>query len=838
MANLSNKEKEQLQNAVERITDYCVDGMSPNNAIIKTAKEMKLTPDRLPVLVNAYNAGATAEHWNSYDSVREKTASFPIADLDVIHKTLYPQTVKKASRKPIQSHDEDFTLSPDLMFGENLLDCYKGHLPVLQKSASYSTREKLKTNIETHDAMRAAEKQSSEDVAAAMMDAEACLTKLAKVVNYHGMPDFDSLKKTAEMVYGRDGLNVMAYLEETYPQRKGMSKKAVALQGNHPFYALMTEAIRLTKKVAAAQKKEQEVQTKCASLRSQMDERWRSVVHGDPIHRLLLTPAGVNKAAADEKKKITKQALREEYDIPHRTTLLDHLTHPEWDGATEREYGILNALDDVQHDANLRNIQTETIFTDLINTDDFLSKQDPEAVLEAYNDILEVSPNLRGKKMLLRQALRQYMASESLDLSSIQQLQQMDKTEQDKIDSKRKAKADSSAQFADRQQKQRQEEAKLEQRERAMKQDLEQKVLDRAHQLELEKRRIASSESEGEKNRKATESLERSRMRHAQGMEHIRDQNAQELEKLRNQLAKTLENQLLTRKNQHDIYMENLRDTLGSRRDQKLHRNRIAEIHEEYNSKSGLENQLEEKREKWDAQQKGVQHKHEADMAKAEAERKEKEKDLEFQRQRQQWIMEHAPQLIANQGQIRDSIVNARDTIFRNGVTPEATKEWENLKKQYNTVAGPYSISFRSSGPDYAGWRGPGGRRLMLDPHGQPVTQTVKQRSATDGNKTVDVTVYLDSNGVPIYEQNPYEADRLVNEGRRDELKPYPVNFATLDIPEVSLNNEFLPFANTNPTTGERTGSYSMEKTLNFMAAGPNGTVLPVTPQNKVRGTI
>ena len=825
MANLSNKEKEQLQNAVERITDYCVDGMSPNNAIIKTAKEMKLTPDRLPVLVNAYNAGATAEHWNSYDSVREKTASFPIADLDVIHKTLYPQTVKKASRKPIQSHDEDFTLSPDLMFGENLLDCYKGHLPVLQKSASYSTREKLKTNIETHDAMRAAEKQSSEDVAAAMMDAEACLTKLAKVVNYHGMPDFDSLKKTAEMVYGRDGLNVMAYLEETYPQRKGMSKKAVALQGNHPFYALMTEAIRLTKKVAAAQKKEQEVQTKCASMRSQMDERWRSVVHGDPIHRLLLTPAGVNKAAADEKKKITKQALREEYDIPHRTTLLDHLTHPEWDGATEREYGILNALDDVQHDANLRNIQTETIFTDLINTDDFLSKQDPEAVLEAYNDILEVSPNLRGKKMLLRQALRQYMASESLDLSSIQQLQQMDKTEQDKIDSKRKAKADSSAQFADRQQKQRQEEAKLEQRERAMKQDLEQKVLDRAHQLELEKRRIASSESEGEKNRKATESLERSRMRHAQGMEHIRDVNAQNLEQLRNRLATALENQLLTRQQQHDkdmekrkhrnaIALENLQFTHGTQRDAGSHRNRIAEIHEEYNSKSGLENQLEDKREKWEAEQKGIQRKHEADMAKAEAERKEKEKELEFQRQKEEWYMEHVPEFMEHFGSLQSTIAQHRDQIFRSGDTPENRQLWEQTKKQYSTAVGPYSISF-SQRPNYSEYRSPTGQRLKLDANGEPVMKH---------NATLGLATYVDENDNMIY----------MDKDKKIPATPFDITFKTIDVPNVTLNPDFVPFANLN-TAGNPTGSYSMPKTFDVGGAGPNGRVVPLTPANKVR---
>lgn len=510
MSSLSNKEKEQLQNAVERITDYCVDGMSPNNAIIKTAKEMRLTPDRLPVLVNAYNAGATAEHWNSYDSVREKTASFPIADLDVIRKTLYPQTVKKASKNRIESRDEDFSLSPDLMFGENLLDCYKGHLPVLQKSASYSTREKLKTNIETHDAMRAAEKQSSEDVAMAMMDAEACLTKLAKVVNYHGMPDFASLKKTTEMVYGQDGLNVMTYLEETYPQRKGMSKKAVALQGNHPFYTLMTEAIALTKKVAAAQKKEQEVKTKCAAMKSEMDERWRSVIHGDPIHRLLLTPAGINKAAAEnEKKNLTKQALREEYDIPHHTTLLDQLNHPEWNGATEREYGILNALADPNHDAKLRNIQTETMFTDLINTDEFLSKQDPEAVLEAYNDLLEVAPNLRGKKMLMRQALREYLASESLDMSTIAQLQKMDATEQSKYDAKRKERIDSVQRFAESEQKQRQEDAKLEQKERQLRQEVEQKELDRKHQLELEKRRIDSSEAESARNRRSNEGIER-----------------------------------------------------------------------------------------------------------------------------------------------------------------------------------------------------------------------------------------------------------------------------------------------------------------------------------------
>ena len=162
------------------MTTLCADGALPNDAIIKTAQEMHLTPDRLPILVNAYNTGATAEHWSQGNSVNEKVASFPVADLDAIRKRLYP--VKKASvNRPVDDHFYEY--SPAMLMGRDPLDCYRPKLPDV-KCPSFLKSAQLETlNAQIRSTAKRAAQKSKDDTLAAMTDLDFALTKLAETVS-------------------------------------------------------------------------------------------------------------------------------------------------------------------------------------------------------------------------------------------------------------------------------------------------------------------------------------------------------------------------------------------------------------------------------------------------------------------------------------------------------------------------------------------------------------------------------------------------------------------------------------------------------------------------------
>ncbi len=221
---------------------------------------------------------------------------------------------------------------------------------------------------------------------------------------------------------------------------------------------------------------------------------------------------------------MTKNALDEEtFDKEHIQSKIENMLHPDWEGVNEREFGMLSAMDDDEHLSRLRNIATESIFIDLLNTDAYLKTKDPEAVLEAYNDIIEVAPHLRGKKMALRQALREYLATESLDLATIGQLDKMETDAANRSDAKNRARADQASRFAQNQQKRKHDAEDLELKREAIQQRREeahQKAVIAANDLAHKKKELKSRESEAKSLRE--ERAERYKVEDERAKEELR----------------------------------------------------------------------------------------------------------------------------------------------------------------------------------------------------------------------------------------------------------------------------------------------------------------------------
>ena len=179
------------------------------------------------------------------------------------------------------------------------------------------------------------------------------------------------------------------------------------------------------------------------------------------------------------------------------------------------------------------------------------------------------------------------MASESLDLASIAQLQQMDKNERDKKTEAKRTMVQNSKAFDSEQRKQRNEDRKHEFDVRKLEEETRQKELDREQRQRLEEARLRSAEREGAASRasqegiaragrilQATEGLntrvhqmgtlllsqahdmnmERTRNTNALGLEAVRYGNERALENVRHNHAMALGNQ----KHKNDVKLQNL----------------------------------------------------------------------------------------------------------------------------------------------------------------------------------------------------------------------------------------------------------------------------------------
>ncbi len=295
MKHLTSNEKDQLEKAIESISDYCSDGMSPNDAIIKTAQTMKLTPDRLPILVNAYNAGATAEHWSSSDSLRDKVASFPIADIDYIRMTLYPNKVKKAGVSA-PKRDSAFSRSPQSIYGSDVFDCYLPSIPAMQKAASkksYEDRHKEADTLVKRGEALVREAKSAVNLAFEDLATEVCR---------RDTPSYDSLLKTASVVYGDKAARIMKCLAVEYPQvKRAKSYHSRPLPSGHPLFKALENACACVDKCADALNIYSDSLVKSAAIKASIMNEWQTELYGDEMKRTVVSAQ--KKSASEVKKK-------------------------------------------------------------------------------------------------------------------------------------------------------------------------------------------------------------------------------------------------------------------------------------------------------------------------------------------------------------------------------------------------------------------------------------------------------------------------------------------------------------------------------------------------------
>lgn len=426
-------QRNKIDSAIDKVASLCATdtAITPSKAIAKVASDMSLTPDYLPIIVRAYNTGAAAVHRDSSNTLQEKVASYPIADIDEVYRILkedFPLN-KKASVEPPK--DEFWKHNADY-YWPNAWD-------YLKKKPDFSDWKRPAVKMATcTDYVDSLERKAQEIVYkiadeatrvkyAAKQKRDDALEKVEyELCKYAGV-DLDDARRYAELAYGKEGVNVInKIIQDNHLEKKARLK--TFLDDNHPFAKAFEEFADNSEEFKKAASEEIQVIEACVKALSENESPKDRYTEG-----MSDIDAMFKSGEDNRKKKIIKQAYTPlSADPTSGMTGLEMINHPGWKGLDRFERELMYSLADPTYEAKLRNIHVQTLLTDLMNTDPYLKEKDPEEVIDAVNEILEINPDLHRSKAMLRVALRQYLESGGMDIPTIGLVSEFGKEDRDR----------------------------------------------------------------------------------------------------------------------------------------------------------------------------------------------------------------------------------------------------------------------------------------------------------------------------------------------------------------------------------------------------------------------
>lgn len=423
MKPLGKEAEAKLLAAIEKTAELVNDGDTPNQAIIKAAREANVPPGHVNLMVQAYNTGRTTRQRQLGDDPLEKSADFDMADASIVLEALYPSQFKTAAqiqRETVVSME--YAVSPRGMLErrEKIATLRRGHsldwsliekppdpLPQDPQWLRKKAMARVESNRRQADESRRL-LSASTDKMASMLD------ELRDMFMPIDSPKFGYAKVAARHWFGEPGVKIFHYLEETTP---GIHKR-----GHHEnvrgVFALVEKIMEVSGTHTMLKKAHD---TRLIELGKDTEKTIRPFVSA--LSRSVLdTPSSTEKLAEGIWSPFT-QNVAGSFTKDILTGVAKNISPTDDSSLVNNS---LEQLTDPAHESELRNIRVNSMLQDLMTNDPVISSYDPHETLNAFNEVGEAAPRAADQRLIMQSVLRQRLQQGSLDPFQVGQLLDME----------------------------------------------------------------------------------------------------------------------------------------------------------------------------------------------------------------------------------------------------------------------------------------------------------------------------------------------------------------------------------------------------------------------------
>jgi len=416
MQSLSKSDEQKLLDGVKQAVDLVDnEGLSPNAALHKIALELDYSPGFLKAACNAFNNGRQLAQWKANDSVLDKLASFPLANYETVHDQIWGSSQEKVASA--SSFQPTFS-SYDEQFRQSLLDM---DISSTEKVASeqthafvdeYESEKRVKLAYNRMEFQKRQTEAARRDKVAAedqLWYKMHLLESYFKKFAYDRLP-FAQVEHAAATYYGTPGKALMGCMANKFPQEKRASDHSKTWSGFHqPVdrnaapYSLISDCIKQAQVLNAMSDFLVEESVKLAAAQEEYYSftRLRSPSHNSS--QSTLTPSLI---ADPEKKANLLGGAAGGAAFGLGRTFADSLA----ESSAKRLENQVQDLEDPDHLNELRKIKAQTVLTQMMSDPESpLSEQDPDQIIQAYNDLIQLTPRLADQPAALAPLLNRRM---------------------------------------------------------------------------------------------------------------------------------------------------------------------------------------------------------------------------------------------------------------------------------------------------------------------------------------------------------------------------------------------------------------------------------------------
>ena len=441
---LSKEAEDRIIAAVKQAVALVDDrGLLPDAAIEKVAREQKWGADMIRFASHAYNTGKQTAQREGSRTALEKFADFPLADPAKVIATIYPATVKSAADQELAvGVSTEYALPPTFVARH----AERQQLTALRASAALekaaaapcpkcakapcACKQPTYTSVANqNERLKKTAEEARHQAAVAYDRLLGGLDKLATYFRQYPIDrvPFAAAETAATTYYGGAGAKLMDWVyqrNQLKEARAAGTKFAAALRvapGLAP-YSLIHSCIDLGRNVEAARSAEKRA-------RDELDGHTREQLGpfvSAPVPQTAETSWSLSGLGADLEKDAggpMSMVVPAAVGVSTKELLDKAMT-----GGQDKDERVNKAWEDMEdpaHDAQLRQIRTQTMLADLMN-DEVIGGHDPETVLAKYNEIAQLAPRAAQQPIAMRTLLRRHLAGNA-EPHEIQQVTDLEK---------------------------------------------------------------------------------------------------------------------------------------------------------------------------------------------------------------------------------------------------------------------------------------------------------------------------------------------------------------------------------------------------------------------------